>query len=89
VSQPPAPPPERNGHWIFRRRTVDGAFWGLVLLCGLLGLVEVVYHRHSIFAFEAFPVAYGLFGFVCFAGIVFAGKALRTVIMRDEDYYDR
>ncbi len=89
MNQPDTPPPDRNGHWIFRRRTIDGAFWGLVLICALLALVELVYHRHTVFAFEGFPVAYGIYGFVCFAGIVFAGKGLRKVIMRDEDYYDR
>ena len=88
MNQPGTPPPASNGHWIFRRRTVDGMFWGLVLICALLGLIEVVYHRHTVFDFESFPVAYGIFGFVCFAGIVFAGKGLRKVIMRDEDYYD-
>jgi hypothetical protein len=89
MTQPGTPPPESNGHWIFRRRTVNGAFWGLVLICALLGLIEVVYHRHTVFAFEGFPVAYGIFGFVSFVGIIFAGRGLRKVIMRDEDYYDR
>ena len=31
----------------------------------------------------------GLFGFIAFIFIVFAGKALRKLVMRDEDYYDR
>lgn len=76
-------------HWIFRRRTVDGAFWGLCLLCAGLGLADFVFQWGAIIAFEALPAAYGLFGFVSFVGIVFAGIGLRKVIMRDEDYYDR
>lgn len=78
-----------RGHWIFRRRTIDGAFWGLCLLSAGLGLANVVFQWRAIIAFEAFPAAYGLFGFISLAGIVFAGIGLRKVIMRDEDYYDR
>ena len=80
---------DKREYWIFRRRTVDGAFWGLCLLCAGLGLADVVFQWRAIIAFEAFPAAYGLFGFVSLAGIIFAGKGLRKVIMRGEDYYDR
>ncbi len=83
------PGDDTRAHWIFRRRTVDGAFWGMCLLCAGLGLADVLLQWRAIMAFEAFPAAYGLFGFVSFVGIVFAGIGLRKVIMRDEDYYDR
>ena len=80
---------DTHEHWIFRRRTVDGAFWGLCLFCASLVLADVVFQWRAIIAFEAFPAIYSLFGFVSLAGIVFAGIGLRRVIMRDEDYYDR
>jgi hypothetical protein len=76
-------------HWLYRRRTLDRLFWGLVGLCVLLGAGDLVYHRHVVFDFESIPVAYGIYGFVSFVFIVFAGKGLRRLIMRDEDYYDR
>jgi len=75
--------------WLYRRRTLDRLFWALAGLCLLLAAGDLVYHRHVVFDFESFPAAYGIFGFVSFAFIVFAGKGLRKLIMRDEDYYDR
>lgn len=92
MTQPGNDTPENDGRWgrwIFHRRTIDGVFWGLCLLVAGLGLADVVLQWRKIIAFEAFPIAYGLYGFASFVGIVFAGKALRKVIMRDEDYYDR
>lgn len=52
-------------------------------------MADLVYHRHVVFDFESFPAVYGIYGFVSFVFIVFAGKGLRKLIMRDEDYYDR
>ncbi len=75
--------------WLYRRRTINGLFWALAGLCLLLVLADFVYPRYGTFAFEEFPAAYGIFGFVAFVFIVFAGIGLRKLIMRDEDYYDR
>lgn len=76
-------------HWLETKRTGNRIFWGLVALCAALGLADFVYHRHTVFDFEAFPAVYGIFGFVACVFIVFAGIGLRKLIMRDEDYYDR
>lgn len=84
-----SPEREPGRPWLYRPRTLKGLFWALVLACALLGLADFAYHRHAVFGFEEFPVAYGIFGFVSFVGIIFAGRALRRLIMRDEDYYDR
>ena len=82
------PETEPRKPWLYRRATINGVFWALLVACALLGLADFVYHRHTVFAFEAFPAIYGLFGFVAFVFIVFAGIGLRKLIMRDEDYYD-
>ena len=79
----------RKPHWLETRRTTSRIFWGLVALCAALGLADLFYHRHTVFDFEAFPLAYALFGFVCFFAIVLSGYPLRWLIGRDEDYYDR
>ncbi|MFQ5773517.1 MAG: hypothetical protein ACE5GS_03270 [Kiloniellaceae bacterium] len=85
--------PERNHgdgrHWLYRPRTLSRLFRGLVLVCAALGLADLVYARHGVFSFEELPAGYGVYGFVCFVGIIFAGRGLRKLIMRDEDYYDR
>ena len=54
----------------------------------LLGLLEIVYHRHvSLFA-EGLPGFYAIWGFVGIALLIFLAKQLRKVVMRPEDYYD-
>ncbi len=82
------PGPDK-GHWLYRRRSLNVIFWGLVLVCAALGLADLFYHRHTVFDFESFPAVYGIFGFVSFTGIVLSGWWLRKLVMRDEDYYDR
>ena len=75
--------------WLYRPRTIKGLFWALVGVCLALGLTDLVYHRHNVFAFEAVPGYYGLFGFVVCVGLVLGAKELRKVLKRDESYYDR
>ena len=82
-------PEPAGGHWLYRRRTLNGLFWGLVLLSAGLGLADLFYRRHTVFGFEEIPAIYGIYGFVCFFGIVLSGWWLRKLVMRDEDYYDR
>lgn len=67
-------------------RWVVGA---LIVVCILLGVAELVVHKHGHFEFEEFPLFYALFGFVAFTIAVWAGKLLRALLGRDEDYYDR
>ncbi len=81
--------PKGEPHWLDGKHTGKRVFWGLIALCAGLGLADFLYRRHVIFDFEAFPLAYAIFGFVCFFGIVLSGYPLRKLVMRDEDYYDR
>ncbi len=78
-----------QGHWLYRRRSLNVIFWGLILVCAALGLADLFYQRKTAFDFESFPAAYGIFGFVSFFGIVLSGWWLRKLVGRDEDYYDR
>jgi hypothetical protein len=71
---------ERNVHVIFR---------ALVGFCMLLAVLEFFYEHHPHFVIDGWPGFYAIFGFLSFVFIVFAGKWLRRLIMRDEDYYDR
>ena len=64
-------------------------FWVIVLVCALLAVADFFYEKHGHYAVEDFPASYGIFGFVCFVFIVYVGKWLRHLVMRDEDYYDR
>ncbi len=63
--------------------------WVVGLICVGLTIGDFMYHKHGHFEIENVPVFYGIFGFVAFVFVVFVGVALRKLIMRDEDYYDR
>ena len=75
-------------YWLDDPRHVDLVFWGLAALCALLVVVDLFMHRHVHFDWESWPGLYGALGFVAFFLIVIAGKYLREVLKRDEDYYD-
>lgn len=81
--------PSAKAHWLDNKRNVDLLFYGLVAVCAIIALADFFYVKHPHFDPENIFSFYGIFGFVCFVFIVFAGKALRKFVMRDEDYYDR
>jgi len=55
----------------------------------VLLLVDLVYHRHTIFAWESWFGFYAVFGFVaCVVLVIVAKYVLRPIVMRGEDYYD-
>jgi hypothetical protein len=70
-------------------RNVRLLFWALAGICLALLAAELFYQHHPYFEVDGLPGFYAIFGFISFVFIVFAGKRLRGVIMRDEDYYDR
>jgi len=82
------PQPEKT-YWLDKPANVTLIYRGLWVVCLLLAAADLVYHRHVVFAFEEMPAIYGLYGFICFFGIVIAGKYLRKLVGRKEDYYDR
>lgn len=61
----------------------------LYAACALLAIADFVVHRHISSGIERIPVFYALYGFVALVGVVMAAKALRRLVKRDEDYYQR
>jgi hypothetical protein len=64
--------------------------WVLVVLglvCAVLAAADVLRGHHGTFGVEHLPVFYCVFGFVVYAALIFAAKALRRLILRPEDYY--
>ena len=82
-------PEDGRRYWLDKPRNVNKVYWILCGICALLAVADFFYAKHPVFSVEAFPVFYGIYGFICFVFIVFAGKYLRKLVMRDEDYYDR
>ncbi len=83
-----APAEDGRRHWLDEPKNVDKVFWALVVACALLFAVDFFLHRHAHWSWEELPGFYGIFGFAAFWCIVIAGKHLRKVLMREEDYYD-
>lgn len=81
--------PLKEDYWLDKPSSARLLYRGLWVVCAGLAVADLLYHRHTIFAFEGIPAIYGLYGFVCFFGIVIAGKYLRKLVGRKEDYYDR
>jgi hypothetical protein len=75
-------------YWLDEPRNQNRVFWLLVAICGLLMLADLFVHRHAYFSWDGWFNFYGFFGFAAFWLIVIAGKHLRKLLKRDEDYYD-
>ena len=78
-------------YWLDDPRHVKWIVWTLYGICILLLLLDPLYHKHdhSDFDWERIFGFHAGFGFVVFAVLVLAGKQLRRLLKRDEDYYDR
>ena len=80
---------DERKRWLDEPRNVNRLFGALCVVCALLVAAELFVHKHAHFSFEEIPGFYVALGFVAFFLIVLAGRALRRVLQRDEDYYDR
>ena len=73
---------------------VDRLWRGFVVACAavaaidLLGLLDVIWHRHVNLFVEGLPGFYPLWGFLGISLLIVLAKKLRTVVKRPEDYYD-
>ena len=76
-------------YWLDRPQNVTRLVHGLWAVCALLLLADFVVHRHGDVGFDEWWGFYGIYGFVACVGLVLAAKAMRRVVMRTEDYYDR
>ena len=62
--------------------------WIFYAICAGLLLIDAVFHRHVIHAWESLFGFYAVFGFVACVILVLVAKEMRKVLMRREDYYD-
>jgi hypothetical protein len=92
----PFDPPAQGGpaqgkRWLDEKKNVDKVVWALCAACAGLILADLFYTKTDThFAAERWFGFYGFYGFVACVLLVLAAKyLLRTVVKRDEDYYDR
>lgn len=78
-----------DGNWLDRPENVTKIYRGLIAFCAFLVIAGFFVGGHGELAVLHLPAFYGIFGFIAFVFIVFAGIGLRKLVMRDEDYYDR
>jgi Na+/melibiose symporter-like transporter len=65
------------------------AFRWLCAVCAVLLIADLFYDKHAHYGFEDWFGFYGIYGFVGCVLLVLSAKALRRLVKRDEDYYDR
>jgi len=78
-------------YWLDDPRNVKKVFWGVCILCALVGLLDVggfFYEKHPHIPAERVWNFYGFYGFVACWLLVLAAKQLRKLVMRKEDFYD-
>lgn len=76
-------------YWLDRPENVRKIYLGLWAL-GLAWVVpDFFLDKHEDVAFAATLGFYAMFGFVACVVLVLTAKALRRILMRPEDYYDR
>jgi hypothetical protein len=57
-------------------------------ICAGLFLIDAVFHRHVIHAWESLFGFYAVFGFVACVLLVLAATEMRKVLMRKDNFYD-
>ena len=67
---------------------VQRLLMGFYVVCALLVVADFVIHRHIYLIWEKIPAFYAIYGFVACVVLVILAKAMRTVVMRPENYYD-
>ncbi|MEM1162905.1 MAG: hypothetical protein AAGJ28_18420 [Pseudomonadota bacterium] len=90
--EPPEIPqrqPDEKPTWIDHRKNVNLICYILYGVSAFLLLIDPLVHKHGPFEIEHYWGFYGIYGFVGCVFLVLAARAMRTLVMRSEDYYDR
>jgi len=74
--------------WLDEPRNVTRLVYALYAACALVLLADLMVHRHAHFGFEQWAGFFAVFGFFAYVAIVNAGKLLRRLVKRPENYYD-
>ena len=61
----------------------------LLLICTAVVVADFFYDKHGHYGVEKIVGFHALYGFVSCVLLVIVATAMRKVVMRDEDWYDR
>ena len=76
-------------YWLDDRRNVRKLLFALYAACALLFAADLFYDKRAEIGIDGWFGFYGLYGFVACVALVLAAKALRKLVSRPPDYYDR
>ena len=76
-------------YWLDRGENVTKLYRGLWAIGIALIAADLFMHKHEEFGFAGWLGFYGFFGFVACVTLVVTAKALRRILKRPEDYYER
>lgn len=86
---PAASTQKRQAYWLDRPGNVEWIVRAVYLICAVLVVADLFVPKHGSFAVEHVFGFYAWYGFLACVGLVLAAKAMRRVLMRPENYYDR
>ena len=75
----------RPWQWIEGRK--DQFFYGLIALCAVLFLADLIYKRKSAFELEGLIGFFPLIGFIIAVFLILSAYWVRQLLGRDETYY--
>ena len=78
-----------RSRWLDDPNNVTRLYRGPWVIGAALVLLDAIVHRHEELAFAAVPAFYAAYGFFACVLLVLAAKALRRLLQRPEDYYER
>ena len=78
----------KKTHWLDHKQNVTRLYLGLWVVGFVLLVADLVIHRHEDVWFAEWFGFYAAYGFFACVALVLAAKALRRVLMRDEDFYE-
>jgi hypothetical protein len=80
--------PTDDRRWLDDPANVTRVVRGLVVVCALVFVADLVLDEHPKFDVEGWPFFYAVYGFVVSVGLVLTAKWLRRFLQRPEDYYE-
>lgn len=82
------PKGDEKPRWLGEHHNNNKIIAAIIAVSAVLFAADGFYHKHPYFDAESVFGFYAIFGFVMCLAIVLAAKCVRSVLMRDEDYYD-
>lgn len=76
-------------HFFDNPKNIQRVLYLLYGCCAILFILDFIIHRHMMHPWEGLLGFYAIYGFIGCVVLVLVAKWMRTVLMRDEDYYDR